>query len=63
MRNAGSVNGRPSVLLVINRQPQANIIDTVDRIMAIMPLLQASIPSSIRIAVGQDRDHDPRFRP
>jgi len=55
MRNAGSVNGRPSVLLVINRQPQANIIDTVDRIMAIMPLLQASIPSSIRIAVGQDR--------
>jgi len=55
MRNAGSVNGMPSVLLTINRQPQANIIETVDRIMAILPLLQASIPPSIHIGVGQDR--------
>src|SRR6201997_3716169 len=54
-RNAGTVNGKPSVLLNIYRQPQANIIDTVDGIMAIMPLLQASIPPSIRIGVAQDR--------
>jgi multidrug efflux pump len=55
IRNAGTVNGKPSVLLNIYRQPQANIIDTVDGIMAIMPLLQASIPPSIRIGVAQDR--------
>ena len=54
-RNAGTVNGKPSVLLNIYRQPQANIIDTVDGIMAILPLLQASIPPSIRIGVAQDR--------
>src|SRR5579864_780934 len=47
IRNAGSVNGKPSVLLVVFRQPQANIIDTVDGIMGILPLLQASIPPSI----------------
>ena len=55
MRNAGSVNGRPSVLLVISRQPQANIIDTVDRVMAVMPQLQTSIPPSIHLGVGVDR--------
>src|SRR4029077_760716 len=54
-RNAGTVNGKPSVLLNIYRQPQANIIDTVDGIMAILPLLQASIPPAIRIGVAQDR--------
>jgi multidrug efflux pump len=55
IRNAGTVNGKPSVLLNIYRQPQANIIDTVDGIQAILPLLQASIPPSIRIGVAQDR--------
>jgi len=55
IRNAGTVNGKPSVLLNIYRQPQANIIDTVDGIRAILPLLQASIPPSIRIGVAQDR--------
>ncbi len=55
MRNAGSVNGKPSVLLIISRQPQANIIDTVDRIMDVMPQLQASIPPSIHLGIGVDR--------
>jgi multidrug efflux pump len=55
IRNAGTVNGKPSVLMNIYRQPQANIIDTVDGIQAILPLLQASIPPSIRIGVAQDR--------
>jgi multidrug efflux pump len=55
LRNAGTVNGKPSVLLTIYRQPQANIIETVDGVMAILPLLQASIPPSIRIGVAQDR--------
>ena len=55
IRNAGTVNGKPSVLLIIYRQPPANIIDTVDRVRAMLPLLQASIPPSIRIGVAQDR--------
>jgi multidrug efflux pump len=53
--NAGSVNGKPSVLLQLYRQPSANIIETVDRVRAVLPLLQASIPPSIRINVAQDR--------
>src|SRR5581483_11517309 len=37
LRNAGSANGKPSVLVIISRQPNANIIDTVERVKAILP--------------------------
>jgi multidrug efflux pump len=53
--NAGSFNGKPSVLLVIFRQPGANIIATVDRIIEAMPFLQASLPPAIKLEVGLDR--------
>ena len=53
--NAGSFNGKPSVLLVIFRQPGANIIATADRVFAAMPFLQASLPPSIKLEVGLDR--------
>ena len=52
---AGTVNGRPSVLIQIYRQPTANTIETVDRVRALLPFLQASIPPSIQIDVTQDR--------
>jgi multidrug efflux pump len=55
LRNAGSANGRPSVLVVLNRQPGANIIDTVDRVKALLPQLRASIPSAIDVWVALDR--------
>jgi multidrug efflux pump len=55
IRNSGLANGKPSVLLVIFRQPGANIIDAVDRVVALMPLLQASIPPSMQLRVGMDR--------
>ena len=55
LRNAGYANGRPSVLVLIWRQPNANIIDTVDRIRALLPYLQASIPQSINLHVAMDR--------
>ncbi|MDY7579821.1 efflux RND transporter permease subunit [Herbaspirillum sp. RTI4] len=55
LRNAGSSNGKPSVLVIINRQPGANIIDTVDQIRAMLPQLRASIPSTINIEVALDR--------
>ena len=55
LRNAGYANGRPSVLLVLNRQPGANIIATVDRVQALLPQLRASIPSAIDLAIVLDR--------
>ena len=55
LRNAGFANGKPSVLLVIFRQPGANIIDTVDRIRAIMPQLHAEIPQTIKMTVSLDQ--------
>ena len=55
LRNAGLSNGKPSVMLIINREPGANIIATVDRIQAMLPQLRASIPAAIDVAVTMDR--------
>jgi multidrug efflux pump len=55
IRNLGLANGKPAVLINIIRQPGANIIDVVDRIKALIPELQASIPSSITITPVNDR--------
>ena len=55
LRNAGLYNGRPSVMLVINRQPGANIIETVDSVKALLPQLRASIPAAIDLDVAMDR--------
>jgi multidrug efflux pump len=54
VHNAGLANGEPSVLLLIRRQPGANIIETVDRVRAIVPVLQASVPASIRLSIMAD---------
>jgi multidrug efflux pump len=48
LRNVGYVNGKPAVIIYINRQPGANIVDTVDRVREILPLLQASVPAAIQ---------------
>jgi multidrug efflux pump len=55
LRNAGSSNGKPSVLLIINRQPGANIIETVDRVKELIPILRASIPSDLDLELMLDR--------
>src|SRR5438876_1447695 len=55
LRNAGSANGKPAVLVIINRQPNANIIETVDRVTALLPLLRASIPSAVNLDVMMER--------
>ena len=44
LRNAGLANGKPAVLVILNRQPGANIIETVDRVRALLPELRAAIP-------------------
>src|SRR6266404_1649975 len=54
-RNIGLANGKPSVLIIIFRQPGANIIQTVDRVSALMPYLQASISPAIALTVAMDR--------
>jgi multidrug efflux pump len=53
--NAGSFNGKPSVLIVIFRQPGANVIATADRVIAALPFLKASLPPSINLDIGLDR--------
>jgi multidrug efflux pump len=55
LRNQGLYNGNPSVLVILFRQPGANIIDTVDRVNALLPVLRASIPAAVDLGVAMDR--------
>ena len=55
VRTAGYLNGKPSIPIIILRTPGANIIDTVDRIKAALPSLQASIPAGINCELVLDR--------
>src|SRR6266436_4720297 len=55
IRAAGFLNGKPSIPVIILRQPGANIIQTVDRIKAALPSLKASIPAAINLDVVLDR--------
>src|SRR5258707_4629655 len=55
IRNAGLANGKPSVLVILYRQPGANVIETVDRVRELLPELQASVPSDIDINVALDQ--------
>src|SRR5438270_87946 len=54
-RQIGLADGKPAVLVVVFRQPGANIIDTVDRIRELMPYLQASVSPAIKFTVAMDR--------
>jgi multidrug efflux pump len=55
LRNNGVVNGTPAIILLVWRQPGANILDTVDRVRAILPQLQADIPPTVRLINAVDR--------
>ena len=55
LRNDGLANGDPAVMLILFRQPGANIIATVDRVRALLPHLRATIPASISLNVYMDR--------
>ncbi len=55
LRNQGLSNGEPSVLVIVFRQPGANIITTVDRVVAMLPQLSASIPADINLINAIDR--------
>ncbi len=57
IRNAGLANGKAAVMVVVFRQPGANIIDTVDRIKAELPRLRAGMPSDVDISIASDRSN------
>ncbi len=55
VRNYGVSNGEPAIVLLVQKQPGANVIETVQRVRALLPRLQASIPQAIDLAVISDR--------
>ena len=55
VRNLGLSNGQPSVLVIVFRQPGANIIDTIDSVKASLPQLQAAMPADVNVTVAIDR--------
>jgi multidrug efflux pump len=55
VRTMGLANGTPAVLIIVNRQPDANVIETVGRIRTLLPQLDASIPGSMTLSVVVDR--------
>jgi multidrug efflux pump len=55
VRTSGIMNGKPAVMVVVFRQPNANIIETADRVKAALPQLEAGLPGGIKIATVQDR--------
>ncbi|EKY3118553.1 multidrug efflux RND transporter permease subunit MdtC [Cronobacter turicensis] len=55
VRNAGMTNAKPAILLMIRKLPEANIIETVDRIRAALPELRDTIPAAIDMQIAQDR--------
>ena len=55
LRNMGYANGQAAVNVAVNRQPGANIIETVDQIRAALPQIKAAIPQSIKLNVTQDQ--------
>jgi multidrug efflux pump len=55
IRNTGVANGKPAVLMIVFRQPGANIIEAVDHVKELLPQLQASIPAGIKLDVALDR--------
>ena len=55
LRNAGLANGKPAVLIILYRQPGANIITTVDLVKGLLPQLRASISPAIDVGLAVDR--------
>jgi multidrug efflux pump len=55
IRNAGLANGKPAVLLVLYRQPGANVIKTVDQVLKNLPQLKAAIPAAMKLEIMIDR--------
>nr|WP_315426027.1 multidrug efflux RND transporter permease subunit [uncultured Albidiferax sp.] len=55
VRNYGAADGKPAILLILFKQPGANIINAVDKVRALLPHLRAAIPPAIDLEVVMDR--------
>ena len=55
VRNLGLINGKPGIIMPVFRQPGANVVETVDRVRALLPYLQSSISPAIKLSVVSDR--------
>lgn len=55
VRSFGLMNGRPGVALIISKRPGANVVETVDRVRAQLPQLQAAVPATMTLDVMLDR--------
>ncbi|MBI4807293.1 MAG: multidrug efflux RND transporter permease subunit [Desulfovibrio sp.] len=55
VRTLGLVNSTPAVMIIVSRQPGANIIETVDNVRALMPQLEANLPEGVKFSVVMDR--------
>ena len=55
VRTLGLVNSTPAVMIIVSRQPGANIIETVDNVRALMPQLEANLPQGVKFSVVMDR--------
>ncbi|MGH9645517.1 MAG: multidrug efflux RND transporter permease subunit [Bryobacteraceae bacterium] len=55
IRNSGYVNGKPAVMVILFRQPGANVINTVDRVREALPQLRAAVSQSIDMRVAMDQ--------
>ena len=53
-RTLGLFNGEPAIIVLITRQPSANIIETVDSVRALLPELQAQLPPDVQLMVASD---------
>src|SRR6218665_1876687 len=53
-RTLGLLNGQPAIIVLVTRQPQANIIEMVDAVRALLPDLQAQLPQDITLDVVSD---------
>jgi multidrug efflux pump len=55
IRAGGLANGKPAVLVIVSREPGANIIETVDRVRGLIPQLRSSLPPAVNLSIAQDR--------
>jgi multidrug efflux pump len=55
LRNLGLADGKPAVLVILYREPGANVIETVERVKAVLPELQAALPGDVDITPVMDR--------
>ena len=55
IQSGGSFNGKPAILIIVFKSPNANVITTVDNVLALLPRLRATVPPSVSIDVALDR--------